>query len=77
MFGPVDAKAAFPMALFFFHWAMSTFYIALVGTALFGVLSYFGISPMVGVRRTVRRIMGRRRNREYAVTFRRRVRSGG
>ncbi|MBI0537457.1 MULTISPECIES: IcmT/TraK family protein [Roseomonas] len=40
----LDARALLPVLCFVTYWSWTTLYIALLGTAFFGVLSFFGLT---------------------------------
>ncbi|MBI0538344.1 hypothetical protein D9599_22530 [Roseomonas sp. KE2513] len=40
----LDARALLPVLCFVTYWSWTTFYIALLGTAFFGALSFFGLT---------------------------------
>ena len=40
----LDARALLPVLCFVTYWSWPTLYIALLGTAFFGVLSFFGLT---------------------------------
>ncbi|WP_338929154.1 IcmT/TraK family protein (plasmid) [Roseomonas mucosa] len=40
----LDARALLPVLCFVVYWSWTTLYIALIGSAFFGILSFFGLT---------------------------------
>lgn len=57
----LDARAIFPLALWIFHWAWWTFYVALGAIVLLFLVQRTGMTPMGCVRSIRLMIIGRRR----------------
>lgn len=54
----IDARALLPLGLFLFHVRFWTFYVAIVGVAVFAALSWFGFTVPVAFRTARRFITG-------------------
>lgn len=71
LFG-LDARAIIPFAIWFLHWSMTTFYIAIAGIFFFWLALRRGDSPFTFSRKIINRIMREDRSSIEPVIYRRR-----
>jgi intracellular multiplication protein IcmT len=57
----LDGRACVPILCFVVYWSWTTFYIALFGTAFFGIISWAGLSVPAVFRLMRRWLVGARR----------------
>ena len=54
----LDARACFPVLAFVTYWSWTTLYIAVGGTVVFGVISWFGLTVPAALRLGRRVLVG-------------------
>ncbi len=54
----LDARACLPILCFLVYWSWATFYIALMGTVFFSVISFFGLTLPAMMRLARRFLVG-------------------
>lgn len=60
--GPIDARAAFPMAIFLFHWSYFTFFLAIACIVVLVLIQRSGLTPGATIRALkVSILIGKRR----------------
>jgi intracellular multiplication protein IcmT len=73
--GPLDARAVFPLALWFFHWAYWTMAIALTAVVALYLVQRTGMTPLGCIRFLRVAMLGKRREtRNHESQWRRRAR---
>ncbi len=57
----LDARACIPLLAVVVYWSWPTLYVAVVGTAFFGMISWFGLTVPAVIRMVRRWLVGRTR----------------